>query len=179
VQRANRMQIGTILAIVPDNHSEPTLRAAKESPIEGFAVEALIVLGASATGRQADSTSSPSRPHRRPSLEAWNSTDWHRRAACSSQYPGVREPELVGRFLDSDRHEEPEDGPISLRLDLEPPREWKLGCLAAQASQIQLFARRPSRVTTPRQWSALRRRHRRNPPEPVRSWGAAVCQPWQ
>jgi hypothetical protein len=50
------MQIGTILAIVPDNHSEPTLIAAEESPIEGFAVEALIVLGASATGRQADST---------------------------------------------------------------------------------------------------------------------------
>jgi len=38
--------MGTILAIVPDNHRDATLRAAKQSPIEGFAVEALIVLGA-------------------------------------------------------------------------------------------------------------------------------------
>jgi hypothetical protein len=149
------MQIGTILAIVPDNHSEPILRAAKESPIEGFAVEALIVLCASATGRQAISTISPSRPHRHPSLEAWNSTDWHRRAACSSQYPGVPEPELVGRFLDWDRHEEPEDGPINLRLDLNPLLEWNLGCaLAAQASQIQAFSRAGRREDHDRQWSA-------------------------
>ena len=179
MQRANRMHIGTILAIVPDNHTEPTLRAAKESPIEGFAVEALIVLGASATGRQAISTISPSRPHRRPSQEAWNSTDWHRRAACSSQYPPVPEPELVGRFADwksSSRGTGP--GPISLRLDLVTAspgadgrvpwslRPAKASCAAAGEDHY-------------RQWSALKRRHRRNPPEPVRSWGAAVCQPWQ
>jgi hypothetical protein len=54
------MQIGTILAIVPDNHSEPILRAAKESPIEGFAVEVLMSF---ALQQRADR---PSRPFRRP-----------------------------------------------------------------------------------------------------------------
>jgi hypothetical protein len=71
--------MGTILAILPDNQSDGTLRAARLSPIDepkwaaaqeprggaerfhrGFAVEALSVLGASATGKQAIPTTSPS-----------------------------------------------------------------------------------------------------------------------
>jgi hypothetical protein len=50
--------------------------------------------------------------------------------------------------VDWDRHEEAADGLISLRPDLEPPLEWKLGRLAAQASQIQAFRAAAGERTT-------------------------------
>jgi hypothetical protein len=73
------MRMGTILAILPDNQPDGTSRAAKQSHIDepkraaaqeprggaerfhrGFEVEALSVLGASATGKQAIPTTSSS-----------------------------------------------------------------------------------------------------------------------
>jgi len=47
-----------------------------------------------------------------------------------------------------------------------PLLKWNLGCaLAAQACRLQAFSRGGRREDHYRQWSAVKRRHRRNPPE--------------